>query len=51
MLRSLWPILEKIKPVKLLVINITGPEWLWILTAMYGTVMAAVDLQFFKTRP
>ena len=42
--RSLWPTLERIRPVRLLVIIITGPEWLWILTAMYGTATAAVGL-------
>src|SRR6266702_8034319 len=44
--RSLWPTLEKLRPVRLLVTVTTGLDWLWILTAMYGTVIAAVDLQF-----
>jgi len=49
--RFLQPILEKIKPTKLLVTITTGPEWLWMLTAIYGTVIAAVDLQFLEIKP
>ena len=42
--RSLQPTLERIKPVKLSVIITTGPEWLWILTAIYRTATAVVGL-------
>ena len=42
--RSLQPTPEKIRPVELLATAITGPEWLWILTAIYGIVTTAIGL-------
>ena len=42
--RSLRPTLERIRPAKLLVTDITGPEWLWILTAIYRTITTTIRL-------
>jgi len=42
--RSLRPTLERIRPAKLLVTDITGPEWLRTLTVIYGTATTAVGL-------
>ena len=43
-LKSLQPILKRIRPARLLVTVTIGLEWLWILTVMYRTVIAAVGL-------